>query len=100
LIEENLFDVAWKAVRLYGAAMSVKKNLARKSEAEFTREALDVYENRVAGLVESGANSAYRQAAELVAHMANMRSAAEQAAYVVDLKTRFSRKRNFMKLLG
>ena len=100
LVEENLFDAAWNAVRLHGASMGVKETLARKSEAEFTREALDVYEGRVAALVESGANSAYRQAAELIAHMANMRSPAEQAAYVVDLKTRFGRKRNFMKLLG
>ena len=80
--------------------MGVKETLARKSEAEFTREALDVYESRVDGLVDSGANPAYHQAAELIAHMATMRSAAEQAAYIVDLKRRFGRKRNFMKLLG
>jgi len=100
LIEEKMFEAAWNAVRLYGVSIGVKETLARKSEADFTREALEVYESRVAGLVESGANSAYQQAAELIAHMANMRSAAEQAAYIVDLKTRFGRKRNFMKLLG
>ena len=32
--------------------------------------------------------------------MADMRSPAEQAAYLVGLKTRFGRKRNFMKLIG
>lgn len=42
LVEENMFDVAWNAVRLHGASMGVKETLARKSEAEFTREALDV----------------------------------------------------------
>jgi hypothetical protein len=54
LVEENLFDAAWNAVRLYGASLGVQQTLAGKSEADFMREALDVYESRVAGLVESG----------------------------------------------
>jgi hypothetical protein len=32
--------------------------------------------------------------------MGRLRGASAQAAYVADLKTRFRRKRNFMKLLG
>jgi hypothetical protein len=100
LLEENMFDAGWNAVRVYGVSMGVKETLARKSEANFPQEALKVYESRVAGLVESGANSAYQQAAELVAHMAKMRSGAEQGAYILELRTRFRRKRNFMKLLA
>jgi hypothetical protein len=36
----------------------------------------------------------------LLARMAGLRSAPEQAAYVAELKLRFGRKRNLMKLLG
>jgi hypothetical protein len=32
--------------------------------------------------------------------MANMRGEAEQVTYVLTLKARFGRRRNFMKLLG
>jgi uncharacterized Zn finger protein len=99
LIEENMF-ASWNAVRKHGVSMGVKETLARKSEADFPQEALEVYVSRVAELAESGANTAYRQAAELVAHMATMRSGTEQAAYILELRTRFRRKRNFMKLLA
>jgi hypothetical protein len=37
---------------------------------------------------------------KLVARIARLRSKAEQVAHVLALKERFSRKRNFMKLLG
>ena len=46
------------------------------------------------------ANARGGLAARLVARMATLRNKAEQAAYVVEVKARFGRKRNFMKLLG
>ena len=48
----------------------------------------------------TGGDPAYAEAAKLIARMAALRSAPEQAAYVAALKLRFDRKRNFMKLLG
>ncbi len=100
LIEEKQFNAAWKAVCQYGASMGVKESLAQASEATCTREALEVYAERVVQLVDGRGNLAYEQAARLIAHMAKLRDKTEQAAYVMELKTRFKRKRNFMKLLG
>jgi hypothetical protein len=45
-------------------------------------------------------HSNYDEAAKVIARMEKIRSAAEQAAYVADLKVRHKRKRNFMRLLG
>ncbi len=100
LMREDMFAAAWATVRKHDASTSVKEALARMSEATHPREALDVYVARVDQLADAGGNSAYAEAAELVARMAALRSAAEQAAYVAALKARFGRKRNFMKLLG
>jgi uncharacterized Zn finger protein len=46
------------------------------------------------------AQVAYAEAAKLVARMATLRPKAEQVTYVLALKERFGRRRNFMKLLG
>lgn len=100
LADEKKFDAAWAAVRRHGASMGVRETLARASEAGHPAEAVEVYARRVHQLAEQGGNPAYAEAAELVARMAGLRGAAEQAAYVAMLKERFGRKRNFMKLLG
>ena len=47
----------------------------------------------------TGGASAYAEAAKFVARMATLRPKAKQVAYVLALKVRFARKRNFMKLL-
>lgn len=41
----------------------------------------------------------YEEAAKLIARMGKLRDAAEQAAYLAEIKDRHRRKRNFMKLL-
>ena len=79
--------------------MGSKDALARASEATHPREAIEVYAERVDRLANTGGNSAYAEAAKLIARMATLRSAAEQATYVSTLKARFGRKYNFMKLL-
>ncbi len=56
--------------------------------------------NEFSQLANAGNNPAYKEAARLVARMATLRNKAEQAAYAVEIKARFGRKRNFMKLLG
>lgn len=100
LMHEKLFDAAWAAVRKHGASMNVKQTLARTSETTHPRDALAVYAECVDQLANAGGNSAYAEAAALIVRMGPLRSAAEQTAYVAALKTRFGRKRNFMKLLG
>jgi uncharacterized Zn finger protein len=99
-MHEKKFDAAWAAVRQHGASMGVKEILAMASEAAHPREALEVYAGRVSQLADAGNNHAYEEAARLVTRMATLRNKAEQAAYVAEIKVRFGRKRNFMKLLG
>jgi len=100
LMHEKLFDAAWAAVRKHGSSMGVKQELARASAATHPGEALAVYAECVDQLARSGGNRAYEEAAELVARMATLQTASEQKAYVMALRERFGRKRNFMKLLG
>jgi hypothetical protein len=50
-------------------------------------------------LAQFGGNGAYAEAAALIGRMAGLRMASEHAAYLADVKDRFGRKRNFMKLL-
>ena len=100
LAEDKAYDAAWAAVQSYGASAGVKEALARASEATHAREAIHIYVERVAHLVEGGGASAYAEAFEFIQHMATLREASDQAFYVASLKERFGRKRNFIKLLG
>ena len=100
LMEEKMFDAAWATVHDNAASGGLKESLARASEATHPREVLAVYAERVEELVKAGGNPSYKNACELVTRMGDLRGASGQAAYVADLKTRFRRKRNFMKLLG
>ena len=79
--------------------MALKDELAEASESTHPREALEVYADRVVEFVNTGGNSAYAKAAKLIARMAKLRSKKEQTDYVLALKARFDRKRNFIKLL-
>jgi tetratricopeptide (TPR) repeat protein len=100
LMDEKMFDAAWAAVRKYGSSMDLTGELAEASEATHPREALEVYTARVDRLVNAGSDSNYAEAVKLVARIATLRNPREQVTYVLELKVRFGRKRNFMKLLG
>jgi uncharacterized Zn finger protein len=100
LIEEKMYDAAWAAARKHGASAPLKGALAKASEATHPEEAIGVYVRHVEELVDTGGNAAYEEAEKLVARMAGLRGKVEQAAYVADLKLRYRRKRNFMKLLA
>jgi SWIM zinc finger len=99
LMHEKMFDEAWAVVRSHGVSNGLKEQLAQESEAMHPREAIATYAERVDQLANTGGNPAYAEAAVLVARMAALRDAPGQATYVAALKVRFSRKRNFMKLL-
>jgi hypothetical protein len=96
LTHEKAFDRAWAAARQHGASMGAQEALAEASEGSHPREALGVYAARVEEHVNGGR---YDEAAKLIARMGKLRDAAEQAAYVADIRDRHRRKRNFMKLL-
>jgi len=100
LMDEKMFDAAWATVRKHGVSMGLKDALARASETTHPREALAAYAERVDQLANAGGDPAYADAAKLIARMAALRNAGEQAAYVAALKARFGRRRNFMKVLG
>lgn len=100
LIEAKQHDAAWDRVRAHGVSQAVKEALARASEATHPSLALAAYAERVEELAGVGGDSAYQDAAALIARMRPLRDAAEQAAYLADIKVRHGRKRNFMKLLG
>jgi uncharacterized Zn finger protein len=100
LMHEGQFETAWATTRKYRVSGSAKEGLARASEADYPREALNVYAERVDELANGGGNRAYEEAAGFIARMGHLRAPAEQTAYVAALKERFGRKRNFVKLLA
>lgn len=100
LVREKMFAEAWSALRKHQASSNEKVALAKASEASYPVEALEIYAERVDQLANRGDNQAYAEAAAFIARMNSLRSAAEQTTYVAELKARFGRKRNFMKLLG
>jgi tetratricopeptide (TPR) repeat protein len=100
LIEENMFNAAWPVARKDEVSFGARIALADASKTKHPREALEVYAERVNQFVNTGGNHGYGEAAKLIARMAALQSAAEQAAYVATLKARHGQKRNFMKLLG
>lgn len=100
LIDEKIFDTAWAVIREHQVSIETTDALAQASATKFPREALEVYSERVNQFASTGGNAAYAEAAKLVARMAALRNAAEQATYIAALKERHGKKRNFMKLLG
>ncbi|WP_334387059.1 DUF6880 family protein [Bradyrhizobium sp. AZCC 2262] len=100
LTEEKMLDAAWAAAHKHKVSFGAKLALANASKAAYPREALEVYAERVNQFVSTGGNHAYGEAAKLIARMAALQSATEQAAYVATLKERHRQKRNFMKLLS
>lgn len=74
-------------------------DLAKTSERQHSEEAVGAYSEHVERLVNGSGRPRYEEAAVLVEHMATLRHAADQERYVADLKSRFARKRNFIKLL-
>lgn len=96
LVKEKMLDSAWSTLESHGGNAELQEALADASKASHPDKALAVY----AKLVEDHAKFAnYEEAVRLVKRMAGLREAAEQAAYVAELKDRHKRKRNFMKLL-
>lgn len=100
LTGEKLYSEAWSTVREFGAMLPTTEELAKASEVTHAQDVVVYYEARVETLATAGGNSAYEEAAGLIARMAHLRAVDEQEAFLSDIKERHKRKRNFMKLLG
>ena len=99
-MHEMMFEEAWAAMQRHGTSDRTKEALIKATEATRPREAITFYATKVEELAGSGYGNSYEEAAELIARMAKLRDATEQAAYVAGIKERFRRRRNFMKLLN
>jgi hypothetical protein len=97
MMHDQKFDVAWSTVGKVVVSVHMKRALARASEHQHSGEALEVYAAEVEEFVNDGQ---YDEAVKVIAHMKKIMNATEQASYVADLKLRYGRKRNLMKLLG
>nr|CAM77520.1 hypothetical protein MGR_1986 [Magnetospirillum gryphiswaldense MSR-1] len=101
LMAESLVTEAWGRRRDHGARRRIEGDAwPRPGETTPPREALAVHAAPIDQLGEAGGNPNYEEACKLNARMGALRGADEQTAHVLDLKTRFKAKRNFMKLLG
>lgn len=100
LIHEKRFEDAWTAVQRYDASEQVKEALVAATEKTRPRDAIAFYVEKVERLAGSGSGNSYEEAAKLIEHLARLRDPAEHAAYIADIKERFRRRRNFMKLLS
>ncbi|TPM19965.1 acyltransferase [Mesorhizobium sp. B2-3-5] len=97
LIYEKKFDAAWSAARRPGVSEYTREALVEACETKFPNEAIEFYAAQIEQLAVAGL---YAEAVKRIARMAKLRSPAEQADFVADVKLRHRRKRSFMKLLG
>lgn len=98
-LNEKAFDQAWESLDRFGGSTELKQQLARATEQTHPAKAIEAYEANVERLVASGGNSSYAEAARLIARLGKLRDNKTQIDYLIALKNRHCRKRNFMKLL-
>jgi uncharacterized Zn finger protein len=104
LLWEKRYDEAWQEARAGGCADDLWLQLAAAREAEHPEDALAIYRERIAPLVELTNNPAYEQAIELLRKVRKLMLRLERARefddYLVTLRVAYKRKRNFTQLLG
>jgi hypothetical protein len=98
-LHEKMFDEAWSAKQRYGASDDLTEALVAATEATRPHEAIAFYAAKIERLANSGQGASYQQAARLIERLSRLRAPSEHASYLADIKERFRRRRNFMKLL-
>jgi uncharacterized Zn finger protein len=102
MTEDHLAE-AWDIVRAHGCSDTLLESLAEASEETHPAEALQAYAKRIDELAGLGGQSNYEAAGQMLGRMRLIRerlgAAADHAAYLADLITRYKAKRNFVKLL-
>lgn len=100
---EKRYDEAWKEALAGGCANDLWMKLAALREQEHPQDALSIYRERVAALVEMTNNAAYEEAIEFLSKirklMERLGRGTEFEDYLIALRVEFKRKRNFIKLL-
>lgn len=107
LVEVFLFegdvDQAWAEAKDGGCSSRLWLDLARRRETAHPLEAITIFEDEVERLIDAKSNDAYRQAVEMMAHVATLMRAGAQphafAPYATGVRARHKPKRNLMKLL-
>lgn len=101
---EKRYEEAWQEALAGGCADDLWMQLAALREPEQPQDALSIYRERIAPLIEMTDNAAYERAAELLRKVRHLMRQLERDAefddYFATLKTEYKRKRNFIKLLG
>lgn len=100
---EERGDEAWQEACAGGCTDDLWMKLAATREQEHPQDALSIYRERIAPLVELTNNAAYEQAVELLSKigklMERLGRETEFDDYLASLRVEFKRKRNFIKLL-
>jgi uncharacterized Zn finger protein len=103
-LDEANVDDAWSEAQRGGCSEEVWFELARAREAEHPEDAIPIYQRRIEAAVASGSNRGYADAARLLQRLRDLfacagRGTDEASRYVAELRARFGKKRNFIKLL-
>jgi uncharacterized Zn finger protein len=100
---EKRYDEAWQEALAGGCASDLWMKLAAVREQDHPQDALSIYRERIAPLVEMTNNAAYEQAVELLHKIRKtldrLGRETEFEDYLVALRVEFKRKRNFIKLV-
>jgi uncharacterized Zn finger protein len=100
---EKRYDEAWQEALAGGCTNDLWMKLAAVREQDNPQDALSIYRERIAPLVEMTNNAAYEQAVELLHKIRKLLDRlgreTEFDDYLVALRVEFKRKRNFIKLL-
>ncbi len=100
---EKRYEEAWQEALAGGCTNDLWMKLAAVREEDHPQDALSIYRERVAPLVEMTNNTAYEQAIELLHKIHKLLDrlgrGTEFDDYLIALRVEFKRKRNFIKLL-
>ncbi len=103
LLFEGDVDQAWTEAKDGGCSSRLWLDLARRRETAHPLEAITIFQDEVERLIGMKNNDAYRQAVEMMAHVATLMRAGAQphafAPYATGVRARHKPKRNLMKLL-
>ena len=103
LLWEKKYDEAWLEAQAGGCSDDLWMQLAALREKVHQEDALSIYKERIAPLVEMTNNTAYEEAVEILRKvsklMARLDRETEFDDYLAALRVEYKRKRNFIKLL-
>lgn len=104
LLWEKRADEAWAEAQVGGCSERLWVELARKREQRHPGDAIPIWQRQVERAADLKRNDGYREAVDLLQHIAKLMKAAGQleafAPYVAQVRARHRPKRNLMALLA